>query len=275
LLSLRQRQLHQQTTLPSIFSQPLSSGRLPDPPAILLVSLRVAMRARVEAVTSALGRTSLGGACRRTTLIVTSVARRLAQRMCPAWALARLPFLTSRGSRGSLPTYSTPSKSKGGSVVGASHGLTGFSMRELRMMFKHFMSDQTSMRIFIFLTINFLFMFVELAYGFYSNSLGLISDAGHMLVRTHRMKNKANAGRGLSPLFLSPLLPLSLPLFSAFISPDSGSSSCTVGFQGLRDSTRFFLLHLFHILPFHLRFPLCVILRPLFPLSAHVAFVRV
>ena len=33
----------------------------------------------------------------------------------------------------------------------------------------------------LFLTINFLFMFIELAYGVYSNSLGLISDAFHML----------------------------------------------------------------------------------------------
>jgi zinc transporter 5/7 len=33
----------------------------------------------------------------------------------------------------------------------------------------------------IFLTINLLFMFVELFYGVYSNSLGLISDAFHML----------------------------------------------------------------------------------------------
>ena len=151
------------------------------------------------------------------TLIVTSVARRLAQRMCPAWALARLPFLTSRGSRGSLPTYSTPSKSKGGAVVGASHGLTGFSMRELRMMFKHFMSDQTSMRIFIFLTINFLFMFVELAYGFYSNSLGLISDAGHMLVRIHRIKSKTDA-RARAVLSLSlPSFPLPLPALLPFL----------------------------------------------------------
>jgi hypothetical protein len=80
-----------------------------------------------------------------------------------------------------IPLYaSQPSKSAG--AVGAGHGLTGFSVRELKMMFKHFMSDRTSMRIFAFLTINFLFMFVELIYGWYSNSLGLISDAGHMLV---------------------------------------------------------------------------------------------
>ena len=81
------------------------------------------------------------------------------------------------GSGGLMPMYATPAPKA--NAVG--HGLTGLSMRELKMMFKHFMSDRTSMRIFIFLTINFLFMFVELIYGWYSNSLGLISDAGHML----------------------------------------------------------------------------------------------
>jgi len=90
--------------------------------------------------------------------------------------------LSPGGSATLIPLYA-PSAGKSSSVSGGGmgHGLTGFSLRELRMMFKHFMSDRTSMRIFIFLSINFLFMFVELGYGFYSNSLGLISDAGHML----------------------------------------------------------------------------------------------
>jgi zinc transporter 5/7 len=44
----------------------------------------------------------------------------------------------------------------------------------------HIWEDQNSRRIFQFLTINFCFMFVEIAVGFMSNSLGLISDAGHM-----------------------------------------------------------------------------------------------
>lgn len=74
-----------------------------------------------------------------------------------------------------LPIYAAKSTASGG------HGLTGFSMREMKMMMKHIRTDRTSLRIFIFLSINFLFMFVELAYGWYSNSLGLISDAGHML----------------------------------------------------------------------------------------------
>lgn len=61
------------------------------------------------------------------------------------------------------------------------------------MMLKHFLNDSTSLRIFIFLCINFLFMFVELIYGFYSNSLGLISDAGHMLFDCRRHTMQAHA----------------------------------------------------------------------------------
>ena len=45
----------------------------------------------------------------------------------------------------------------------------------------HLRETKTSRRIFIFLSINFLFMFVEFIYGYWSNSLGLISDACHML----------------------------------------------------------------------------------------------
>ena len=40
--------------------------------------------------------------------------------------------------------------------------------------------DKNSRSIFIFLCINLTFAFVELFYGFYSNSLGLISDSFHM-----------------------------------------------------------------------------------------------
>ena len=40
--------------------------------------------------------------------------------------------------------------------------------------------DKNSRSIFIFLCINLSFAFVELFYGFYSNSLGLISDSFHM-----------------------------------------------------------------------------------------------
>ena len=99
--------------------------------------------------------------------------------------IVRRCWRKTKGGSGSsaalLPTYAQSPGSKSASASSGGHGLTGFSMRELKMMFKHFMSDKTSLRIFAFLCINFLFMFVELIYGFYSNSLGLISDAGHML----------------------------------------------------------------------------------------------
>ncbi|XP_071511526.1 zinc transporter 7-like [Diadema antillarum] len=41
-------------------------------------------------------------------------------------------------------------------------------------------SDQTSRNLFMFLVLNLSFAFVELAYGIWSNSLGLISDSFHM-----------------------------------------------------------------------------------------------
>jgi hypothetical protein len=144
------------------------------------------MRARVDDVLNTLSRSPVGGFARRAALVISTAQRRVAK-ACP-WIPAACCCgmgQRGRGSGSGLPTYiSVPKSSKSSGGVG--HGLTGFSMKEVRMMFKHFMSDQTSMRIFIFLTINFLFMFVELIYGFYSNSLGLISDAGHMLVSRHQ-----------------------------------------------------------------------------------------
>lgn len=52
--------------------------------------------------------------------------------------------------------------------------------RGVKMLWDHVQGDTNSYRIFMFLTLNFAFMFVELIYGFWSNSLGLISDAAHM-----------------------------------------------------------------------------------------------
>lgn len=51
----------------------------------------------------------------------------------------------------------------------------------IRRPLQHIMSDKKSRKIAIFLLINTGFMFVEFFYGFLSNSLGLISDACHML----------------------------------------------------------------------------------------------
>lgn len=51
----------------------------------------------------------------------------------------------------------------------------------LKKILSHILSDYNSKRLFIYLMINLLFMFVELGVGIITNSLGLISDAGHML----------------------------------------------------------------------------------------------
>lgn len=47
-------------------------------------------------------------------------------------------------------------------------------------LFSHIMSHKDSQRIAVFLSVNFTFMFVEAIYGYWTNSLGLISDSIHM-----------------------------------------------------------------------------------------------
>ncbi|KAK5907833.1 hypothetical protein CesoFtcFv8_005643 [Champsocephalus esox] len=46
--------------------------------------------------------------------------------------------------------------------------------------FRSILSDKTSRNLFFFLCLNLSFAFVELSYGIWSNSLGLISDSFHM-----------------------------------------------------------------------------------------------
>jgi solute carrier family 30 (zinc transporter), member 5/7 len=46
---------------------------------------------------------------------------------------------------------------------------------------KQILSNTDSRNIFLFLCVNLTFMFVEMSYGLWSNSLGLLSDAFHML----------------------------------------------------------------------------------------------
>jgi len=112
------------------------------------------------------------------------------------------------GGGGSLPLYATGIGGAGGG--GGSGSKTGLSTKELKVMIKHFLSDRTSMRIFIFLCINFTFMFVELIYGFYSNSLGLISDAGHMLFDC---------------------VALAIGLYASFVSKIKANSTYTYGYH--------------------------------------------
>lgn len=124
-------------------------------------------------------------------------------------ALSRLfPAALSAGRDGLLLGGETGGKEGGGFAVWAGHGgLPGASatsssslllsssekylpttldpgkgwLAELYLIWRHVSANQETTRILIFLTINFLFMFVEFAYGIWTNSLGLISDAGHML----------------------------------------------------------------------------------------------
>ncbi|KAA3677950.1 solute carrier family 30 (zinc transporter), member 5/7 [Paragonimus westermani] len=69
-----------------------------------------------------------------------------------------------------------------------SHGMTllnnpdtmGF-WYHVRTTLRGIMAEQSSRRIFAFLCLNLIFTFVELLYGVWTNSLGLISDGFHML----------------------------------------------------------------------------------------------
>eukprot|EP00743_Colponemidia_sp_Colp-15_P005958 GILK01006404.1.p1 GENE.GILK01006404.1~~GILK01006404.1.p1 ORF type:complete len:811 (-),score=85.83 GILK01006404.1:111-2543(-) len=59
--------------------------------------------------------------------------------------------------------------------------LGGTKHSSLKLILKHILDSKDSRRIFFFLCINLMFMFVEVVYGVLTNSLGLLSDAGHML----------------------------------------------------------------------------------------------
>jgi len=54
-------------------------------------------------------------------------------------------------------------------------------MKSVMNTISYILKERSARRIASFLCINFLFMFVEFAYGFWTNSLGLISDAVHMM----------------------------------------------------------------------------------------------
>ncbi|XP_069794114.1 zinc transporter 7 isoform X3 [Narcine bancroftii] len=53
-------------------------------------------------------------------------------------------------------------------------------LRKVSGWFRSILSDSTSRNLFFFLLLNLSFAFVELLYGIWSNSLGLISDSFHM-----------------------------------------------------------------------------------------------
>ena len=70
--------------------------------------------------------------------------------------------------------------------------------------------NNDSRKMLIFVTINLLFMFVELGYGVYSNSLGLISDSFHML---------------------SDCISLFVALAASYVANNKADSHYTYGFQ--------------------------------------------
>ncbi|KAL5109740.1 Zinc transporter 5 [Taenia crassiceps] len=92
------------------------------------------------------------------------------------------PFYNSRRfvgfSPAGLPLYTpqvTPSSVGGGEGEGLS--LAYHAVATLRQV----SADRASFRMFVFLCLNLSFTFIELFYGVWTNSLGLISDGFHML----------------------------------------------------------------------------------------------
>lgn len=67
------------------------------------------------------------------------------------------------------------------SYAESSHGPSLSAVASIKNIIAQILANPDSRSIFTFLTINLLFMFVEMAYGYWTNSLGLISDAFHML----------------------------------------------------------------------------------------------
>eukprot|EP01029_Cantina_marsupialis_P026364 TRINITY_DN7065_c0_g1_i1.p1 TRINITY_DN7065_c0_g1~~TRINITY_DN7065_c0_g1_i1.p1 ORF type:complete len:780 (-),score=202.56 TRINITY_DN7065_c0_g1_i1:166-2505(-) len=79
----------------------------------------------------------------------------------------------------------TSSSSSGGNYSNLSVSLAPKRTKEgiiitCKKVIRHIMESSDSRRILLFLILNFAFMFVEILVGLATNSLGLLSDAGHM-----------------------------------------------------------------------------------------------
>ncbi|XP_041371016.1 zinc transporter 5-like isoform X2 [Gigantopelta aegis] len=93
----------------------------------------------------------------------------------------RLLLAPSRGARGSFIGYS-PAGLPLYSIAGDALQRTTHSVfMVLKNGLRQILEESDSRKIFYFLCINLAFTFVELTYGVWTNSLGLISDGFHML----------------------------------------------------------------------------------------------
>jgi len=81
-------------------------------------------------------------------------------------------FIYQKQSTSALPVYG---------AQGALQVADIFSSAFFKMFFQQVLQSYESRRIFGYLCANLIFMFVEAFYGWWTNSLGLISDACHML----------------------------------------------------------------------------------------------
>ncbi|EAL61854.1 hypothetical protein DDB_G0291141 [Dictyostelium discoideum AX4] len=85
------------------------------------------------------------------------------------------------GGNSSIKTYNSSGGGGGGSIInGNGSGNAIYYFEILKDVLRQIVDKPTSRRIFTFLVINLMFMFVEMAYGIWTNSLGLITDACHM-----------------------------------------------------------------------------------------------
>lgn len=100
--------------------------------------------------------------------------------LCMAAAVA-IQHITHNTSSTSTLSFLLPLTSNSKSTAHYYDAMSTSSTINWKSLRKFIVNDPTSLRIALFLCLNFLFMFVELGYGYLSNSLGLISDAGHML----------------------------------------------------------------------------------------------
>jgi len=92
--------------------------------------------------------------------------------LCFVLILWGMHFIYQKQSSSALPVYGTQ---------GALQAADIFSSAFIKMFFQQVLQSYESRRIFGYLCVNLTFMFVEAFYGWYTNSLGLISDACHML----------------------------------------------------------------------------------------------